>query len=191
MRVRRRAYWTPAPVRVSLDLFVGSHLPGGDDIGASTVSAVGALLSCRLSCSPYCEPMIGRTRASGAHDVASGPKLRKLRFQMIDDIPSGCAARSTRKIRNRGSAPRAVNMSAYAAVRSVSGASFNRDVSILLFCSKYGTRQELFEGHEARRSPARDHGGGFRDASNKKRPRTFVRKRRGFHLIPAIPSNIR
>src|SRR5271169_6320465 len=85
MRVRRRAYWTPAPVRVSLDLSVGSHLPEGDDIGASTVGTVGALLSCRLSCPPYSVPMIGRTRASGADDVTSRPKLRKLRFQMIDD----------------------------------------------------------------------------------------------------------
>lgn len=55
------ACWTPAPVRVSLDLSVGSHLPEGDDIGASTVGAVGALFSCRLSCPPYCAPMIGRT----------------------------------------------------------------------------------------------------------------------------------
>lgn len=37
------AWWTPAPVRVSLDLSVWSHLPEGDDIGASTVGAVGAL----------------------------------------------------------------------------------------------------------------------------------------------------
>jgi len=55
------ARWTPAPVRVSLDLSVWSHLPEGDDIGASTVGAVGALLSCRLTCSPYSVPMIGRT----------------------------------------------------------------------------------------------------------------------------------
>lgn len=53
--------WTPAPVCVSLDLSVWSHLPEGDDIGASTVGAVGALLSCRLSCPPYSVPMIGRT----------------------------------------------------------------------------------------------------------------------------------
>lgn len=55
------ACWTPAPVRVSLDLSVWSHLPEGDDIGASTVGAVGALLSCRLPCPPYSVPMIGRT----------------------------------------------------------------------------------------------------------------------------------
>ena len=38
-----------------------SHLPEGDDIGASTVGAVGALLSCRLPCPPYSVLMIGRT----------------------------------------------------------------------------------------------------------------------------------
>ncbi len=80
------ACWTPAPVRVSLDLSVWSHLPEGDDIGASTVGAVGALLSCRLPCPPYSVPMIGRT-APAAYDVASGTSLRKLRFQMIDDTP--------------------------------------------------------------------------------------------------------
>ena len=79
------ARWTPAPVRVSLDLSVWSHLPEGDDIGASTVGAVGALFSCRLSCPPYSVPMIGRTAPPALDDVASGKSLRKLRFQMIDD----------------------------------------------------------------------------------------------------------
>jgi hypothetical protein len=55
------AWWTPAPVRVSLDLSVWSHLPEGDDIGPSTVGAVGALLSCRLSCTTYTVAMIGPT----------------------------------------------------------------------------------------------------------------------------------
>lgn len=88
--MRRHAYpqaarWTPAPIRVSLDLTVWSHLPEGDDIGASTVGAVGALLSCRLTCPPYSVPMIGRTAPPALDDVASGKSLRKLRFQMIDD----------------------------------------------------------------------------------------------------------
>ena len=73
MRVRRRAYWTPAPVRVRLDLSVGSHLPEGDDIGASTVGAVGALSLLPPILSTIQRPDDRTDRASGDDDVASGP----------------------------------------------------------------------------------------------------------------------
>ena len=58
----RRRGWTTAPFRVSLDLFARSYLldTKGDDIGASTVGAVGAL-SCNRLCPPYSVLMIGRT----------------------------------------------------------------------------------------------------------------------------------
>jgi hypothetical protein len=72
-----------ALLRVSLDLSVGSHLHEVTH-QASTVGAVGAF--------PPLPSTIQRSDgwtddcASGADDVASGPTLRKLRFQMIDDI---------------------------------------------------------------------------------------------------------
>src|SRR4030095_9832111 len=90
-------------LRVSLDLSVGSHLHEVTH-QASTVGAVGAF--------PPLPSTIQRSDdwtddcASGADDVASGPTLRKLRFQMIDDsdhvieIQTGNFASIKRKMRD-------------------------------------------------------------------------------------------
>ena len=48
----------------------------GDDIGASTVGAVGAFPT-TASCPPYSVLMIGRNRASGADDVDPRPTAQK------------------------------------------------------------------------------------------------------------------
>lgn len=81
----RRAYWTPAPVRVSLNLSVRSHLLEGDDIRPPPLTRLGAFLLPPIPSTIQRPDDRTDDRAFGADDVAFGLMLRKLRFQMIDD----------------------------------------------------------------------------------------------------------
>ncbi|MBY0504461.1 MAG: hypothetical protein K2X03_11155 [Bryobacteraceae bacterium] len=84
----RRAYWTSAPVRVSLNLSVRSHLLEGDDIRPPPLARLGAFLLPPIPSTIQRPDDRTDDCAFGADDVASGLTLRKLRFQMIDDTPS-------------------------------------------------------------------------------------------------------